>query len=541
LSAWRAVARRWLALPPPRCRALSSCEWVALSDGTRLATRVTRPAGGGAAPLGTLLVRSDEIVHAPRRPLPLLAALLAEQGLAVVLQECRGLRASEGEFTPFVHEASDGADALGWLAKQPWFTPPLALAGFGYGGYAAFAALSRSPLPAERLVVGYAARDPYAWLHAGGALRLSATFEQAFALGAAQRDAPDSFDVERALRHRPVREADRVGMRRLDWLREWLDHPRRDDFWESRVAALPAHPPETLLLAGFGHPALAAQLADREALSALAATTARGSVALEIRPGSAPTRRQALALLADALRAAHGFVRSEPARRRSPVRVFEVRAGRWRESATWPLPGATSHRLYLRGEGLAQGAEGDGRLDAAPPGAAEPCDVFVYDPADATPSAPSRALRGDVLCYASAALAAPLALCGSVRAELHVASDAPVTDFSATLVEVDAAGFERPICDGIARVEREAGLASGAAQRVVVDCDAACWRVAAGSLLRLDIASASHPRFDRAPNTREEPARAGADAGVPARQTVFHDAARASCLILESLETAGPP
>lgn len=542
MSVGRALARRLLALPPARVAVTSRCEWMALADGTRLATWIARPARESAR--GTLLVRGASIAHAPRRPLPWLAALLAEQGLAVVVQECRGLHASEGRFTPFANEAGDGADAIAWLSKQAWFAPPLQLAGFGYGGYAAFAALARSPVPVERLVVGYAARDPFAWLHAGGALQLESTFELAFGLAAAERGSRGTPDVWRALRHRPVREADRVGLRRIDWLREWLDHPSRDAFWDALVAPLPQRPPRALLLAGWEHPALAAQLADHAALGLASARAGAGGVSLAIGPGDATGQREALRLLRDAVQSAMHFLLPEGGVRRAPVSCFDAGAARWRESPSWPPPRVATRRLHLRGDGRAQGADGDGRLDAEPPGALEPPDRFVYDPADATPSdapgrprgaASSRALRGDVLCYASAPLEAPLLLAGAVRAELHVESDAPATDFCARLVAVDAAGGEAEICEGIARVGWPAADAASV-RRVVVECGAAYFRVGEGGRLRLEIASASHPRFDRAPNTQDAPARAAADAGMLARQTLFHDAARASCLMVETGE-----
>jgi hypothetical protein len=534
LSVWKAVSRRWLALSGPRCRTLSGCEWVPVSDGTRLATRIARPAASEPI-LGCVLVRGDEIAHAPRRPLPLLAELLAEQGLAVVVQECRGLRASEGHFAPFAQEAADGADAIAWLSKQPWFAPPLSLAGFGYAGYAAFAALSRSPLPVERLVVGYAARDPYAWLHAGGARRSEAMLELGLGLASAERDARGTLDLSRALRHRPLCEADRVGFRRLDWLREWLAHPRRDAFWDSLAAPLPQRAPRALLLGGWGHAALEAQLADRDALAALAAGSGAGGVELRIAPGSAPTRREALALLFDALRDAFAFLLPEPAQRRPPVRVFDPGARRWREAACWPPAGVVPKRLFLRGGGGAQGDAGDGRLDAEAPGAFEPEDRFVYDPADATPSDAGRAVRGDVLCYASEPLAASLELAGRVRAELHVASDAPSADFCARLVEQDAEGEERPLCEGILRLEVDAAAPASSPRRISVECGSVCWRLAPGSRLRLEISSASHPHFDRNPGTGEDPAAAGPDAGAVVAQRVFHDAAHASSLLLEVL------
>ena len=530
MSAWRALARRRLALPPARSDVVTSREWVPMADGARLATFVARPREDARA---SLLLRGPDDVLSPRRPLAFVATLLAEQGVAVALQECRGLRASEGVFTPFVHEARDGADAIRWLSTQPWFAAPLALAGLGYGGYAAFAALAGSPQPVERLVVGWAARDPYAWLHAGGALRLDETFSLAFGLGGAERGASTSRSLGRAIYHRPVCEADRVGFRRLDWLREWLDHPARDAFWDARIAPLPEVPPQALLLGSWNHAVLPAQLADHAALAAAVKRTATGSAALEIGAGLATSRRRVARQLEESLRAALRFLLGDGPRH-APVRVFDEGAARWRESADWPPARGSARTLHLRGDGSAQGSDGDGRLELEPPGAFEPPDRFVYDPADATPSDDSRARRGDVLCYASAPLPSPLSVAGALRAELHVASDAPATDFCARVVAVAADGSESQLGEGIARVALPPGSGAEGPRRVDVDCGSACWRLAAGSRLRLEIASASHPCFDRHPDTLEEPVRADADAGVPARQTLFHDAAHPSALVVET-------
>ena len=530
MSAWRALARRRLALPPPRSGVVTSCEWVAMADGARLATFVARPREVARA---SVLVRGSEDVLSARRPLAFVATLLAEQGVAVALQQCRGLRASEGVFTPFVNEARDGAGAIRWLSTQPWFAPPLALAGFGYGGYAAFAALAGSPRPVERLVVGWAARDPFAWLHAGGALRLEATFALAFGLGGAERGASSARSLGRALYHRPVYHADRVGFRRLDWLREWLDHPARDAFWDARIAPLPDAPPHALLLGSWTDAALPAQLADHAALAAVVERTATGSVALEIGAAPETSRRRVARQLEESLRAALRFLLDDRARH-APVRVFDAGAGRWRDCADWPPARVSARTLHLRGDGSAQGEGGDGRLELEPPGAFEPPDRFVYDPADATPSVDSRARRGDVLCYASAPLPAPLDVAGALRAQVHVSSDAPATDFGARVVAVAADGSESLLGEGIARVAVAPGAGADAARRIEIDCGSACWRLAAGSRLRLEIASSSHPCFDRHPDTLEQPVRADADAGVPARQTLFHDAAHPSALVIET-------
>jgi len=42
------------------------------------------------------------------------------KGFAVIMQDVRGRSASDGDFVPFVNEASDGAETARWAARQDW-------------------------------------------------------------------------------------------------------------------------------------------------------------------------------------------------------------------------------------------------------------------------------------------------------------------------------------------------------------------------------------------------------------------------------------
>jgi len=517
-----------------------------------------QPVAAADLPPSVVLVRTDEAVRGAPWP-ALLARLLAEQGHVVVVQECRGRNDSEGRFRPFVDEPADGAGTIEWIERQPWFEGTLSLLGFGYAGYAAWAALSRATLPVRSLVVGFAGRSPYDWLHAGGALQLEWSLAFGVGLGESVPVAPRALDLSRAARFRPVREADRVAHRRTDWFREWVDHPEPGDFWNDITPPLPVDPPASLLVGGLHHPALGAQLRDHGDLCRLARGSAAPEPELLLGPWAATRlprreRSRGAGRLATGLGAVVDFLArralgASPAQ--APVRVFVRGTQRWRETAGWPVPTAQTRTWYLRGDGRAN--DDGGQLSHDPPPADEPADRFVYDPADPVPTWGGAAIcsagsldqrsvesRGDVLCYTSAPLSEDVVVLGPAQVELFAASDVPATDFTAKLVEVSPDGVAVGLCDGIVRrrpcVGPEEDAADGSlepsvAAHLEIELWAVSCRLRAGSRLRVEISSSNFPRFDRHPNTHADP---GARPGI-AHQIVLHDAAHPSRLQLPTL------
>jgi hypothetical protein len=515
---------------------------VALSDGVRLATQLVLPQDG-ARVWPAVLIRTLAAAHEPGHGAAALGRLVAESGYAVVLQECRGRHASEGSFAPFLHEAADGGEAIAWTLRQPWCDGRLALAGGGYSGFAAWAALSRSPHPVAALVAAFAARDPFALLRPGGALALELALRWGVGIGEREPHDPRRLELERGLGHRPLREADRVTLRRVDWFREWIDHPERDAYWEARIPALPEAPPPALLIAGWRHPALASQLADAAALRERALH--RGAPAPELVvgpwPGGQPPRRQARRTRsqadAESLRTALDFLarrlRGEPGER-APVRVFVRGPAVWREASAWPLPDAEASALHLRGGGRANGRTGDGALAREAPAGGESADGFRYDPRDPVLADDAAAeCRDDVLCYTTEKMPQACTLAGPVQLVLFAASSAALTDFSATLVALTADGSAQALCDGVLRSR---GV-PGATRRLELDLGAVCARLEPGQRLRLAVSSSAFPRWDRPSHSEVEPGLAADEQVATARQTVFHDRERPSHLLLSMLRS----
>ena len=550
------VARRLLGLSPRRYRSAFRTEWLRLSDGVRLATTVVQPVASGAARAPAILVRTASAAHARSHPAVLWCRILAESGYVVVLQECRGRHASEGEFTPFEGEARDGRETIEWIAGQKWFDGRLGLVGCGYSGFTAWSALAEAPEPVGALAVAMATRDPHALLYPGGAFALSNGLTWGVGLGGREPPPAHRLDLERALPFRPVREADRVALRQVDWFRTWLDHPRPDAFWDRVTPPLPAMPPPTLLVAGWYDGALGPQLDDYAALVQASGDAGSPVPELVVGPWSAPLRGgAAIGAWGEALRACLSFLGRHlqgAEESTAPVRVFVRGERRWCDTAAWPVPDSADRALYLHSGGRANSLTGDGELHAEAPRASQPPDRFVYDPADPVPTrggclfgagdepADQRAVesRDDVLCYTTRPLSEDMVVIGRVRVELFAASNAPDTDFTAKLVDVAPDGVATHLCDGALRGRWRDGASSplwlepDAPQAFEIDLWATAVRLRAGHRIRLEVSSSNFPRFDRNPNARADPAHANAEESAPARQTVHHDPDHPSRLVL---------
>jgi hypothetical protein len=557
------ILRHLFGLPRRRFASESSTHWLPLSDGVRLATTVIRPQGVGAERIPAVLIRTPLSSQNGTDPSRLLARVIAEDGYSVVLQECRGRYASEGRFIPFENEARDGDETLAWIAEQAWGRGPLGLVGFGYSGFTAWAALSEKPERIGAMVIGFHGRDPYASLYSGGALGLEGALH--FGLGLGERKVvPDRrVDLARGVEFRPVCEADRVALRRVDGFRSWTCHPRRDAYWTGLSPALPARPPPTLLLAGWYDSSLGPQLADYAELRRTAEANDAPAPELVVGPWAAGRavrrgrsdrtgRRRGIipcAILSFLDRTLRDGVQ-RPAR----VRAFVQEADIWREFPTWPSPSSEERIFYLRSEGRANGLVGDGELSPEAPAGEETPDCFVYDPEDPVRTvggfrigkwgpADQRPVeaRADVLCYSTPPLAGDLEVAGPVRLVIFAASSAPDTDFTAKLVDVAPDGRAALRCEGIVRARRQAEgeapiwFEADAPRRFEIDLWATSCRFRAGHRIRLEVSSSNFPRFDRNPNTRDEPETAGAELFSVARQTVLHDAEHPSQLVLRVL------
>jgi len=541
---------------------------VRMRDGAVLLADVYRPER--EQPVAAVLNRTPyDRSFSLTPPAALDPEIVTDAGLALVCQDVRGQFGSEGDFYPLVSEGRDGYDTVEWVASQPWCSGAVVMAGRSYGGATQWlAAIERPPhLVAISPVV--AGSDYFnGWIYQGGAFQLGFNLFWAQMMTAPRM----RTSLGEQFRHLPLADAPMLADNEAArFYRDWLAHPTRDEYWEglgsstrSARVDVPA-----FVIGGWYDVFLAGTLenycrvrdhGDSERARAdsrlLIGPWAHGSIY-----GSYPDQRfdafegkDAIDLAAEQIsffRSAFGERQSEQPR----VRLFVMGENRWRDEDDWPPPRAREQRWYLHSGGDA------GDLSPEPPGD-EPPDRYVYDPASPAPtiggptSLPAAFLRTnsgpldqrrveerpDVLVYSSAVLADPLEVVGPLTVVLYASTSAKDTDFVAKLCDVDGDGRSRILAEGVLRaryresLERPVAIEPGRAYEYRIDLVATSNAFLPGHRVRLVVTSSSFPRFDRNPNTGNPFAADRAEDLVTAEQTIFHDAERASHVLLSVMD-----
>jgi putative CocE/NonD family hydrolase len=119
---------------PPHDAIIARDLMLPMRDGVQLATDIYRPANGsdpldGAFP--TLLIRTPYNKSSPNS-VEKHGLFYARRGYVVVIQDCRGRYASEGEFYFLAQEAEDGYDTIVWVGEQPWCNGKVGTLGTSY-------------------------------------------------------------------------------------------------------------------------------------------------------------------------------------------------------------------------------------------------------------------------------------------------------------------------------------------------------------------------------------------------------------------------
>jgi putative CocE/NonD family hydrolase len=538
-------------------------------DGVILRADVYRPDGDRKVP--AILSRTPYDRSVALTPLAALdPERLAEAGLALVCQDVRGQHSSDGEFYPFATEGPDGYDSIEWIAAQPWCSGAVGMAGRSYAAATQWLAAAERPAALRAITPVVTGSDYYkGWIYQGGAFQLGFNLFWVHLMTAPR----DRVSLAEQFRHLPLTSPPLLARSQAGrFYRDWLSHPTDDDYWRGLAVnrrynciEVPA-----LNIGGWYDLFLAGTLENYTRMRDEAATeAAREGTRLLIGPWAHGTAfgpypdhgfkefgsegKLNLSAMQIQFLADHLAGDDTGADGQAPVRLFVMGANRWREESGWPLARASAQRWFLHGNA----EERAGILSPQTPDD-EPPDEYTYDPHQPAPtvggptSLPGGFLRtnsgpldqrklearADVLIYSSPVLERPLEVTGPLALVLYAATTAPDTDFVGKLCDVSPDGFSRILAEGILRARYRDGYEApkpvrpGEICRYEIDLVATSNVFLAGHRIRLVLTSSSFPRFDRNANSGLPIGSDREDDMVIARQRIFHDATRASHIVL---------
>lgn len=569
---------------------------VEMRDGVRLATNVYRPvlAEPGPVLVTRLPYDKEQLVFLV---LNLNIKRIFEAGYAIVIQDTRGRYASEGEFYPVTAEANDGADTIAWAARQPWSSGQVGMYGVSYQGITQWQAASAQPPALKAIAPTHAPTAIYPYRQGAFSLNtfLDWSLNQAFS-GEMERRARQGRVSEAEMAELAEAKANFPELRKrlpltdmpilqdiapyyFDFLRDPAAQAARRTRLNREICQKVQVP--ALNVGGWYDYFLDDTLAAYQAMKEWGGSElARQNQQLIIGPwthvdmpgmfrerdygpqgnmrGADLTGRQ-LRWFDHWLKGVENGVEQDP----NKVLIFVMGADVWREETDWPLPDTQYRPYYLRSGGHANTLNGDGILSPDAPEAKD-ADSFTYDPLNPVPTLGGAVMieeppesfqfntgpldqrqvegRPDVLCYTTPPLERPVEVTGVVELVVYVSSSAPDTDFSGKLVDVYPDGRAEILTDGLLRARYRNSLtepelmAAGQVYELRLSLGATSNLFKAGHRIRLDVSSSNFPKYDRNTNTGGDITKESASDLKTAFNTVYHDRALPSRLILPVIE-----
>ncbi|MEO1789860.1 MAG: CocE/NonD family hydrolase [Pseudomonadota bacterium] len=493
--------------------------WIPMPDGARLAARLWLPAGAENAPVPALL----EYIPYRRRDRTRLRdegmhPHLAANGYACLRVDMRGSGDSDGtmpdEYTE--QETQDGADAIQWIAQQPWCDGNVGMFGKSWGAFTAFQVAALRP-PALKAIVPVMGTDDR-WLediHFCGGVLAGDNFWWGSIMQLLNAFPPDPAIVA----HDRWRD---MWKERLDamtfWPAQWLRHQTRDATWRrgSISENYDAVDIPVFYIGGWADLYRNTPFRISQHL--------KGSVKVLMGPWAhlyphEAKPRPRVDFVAETtrfwdrwLKGLRNGIDDEPPLRLwvqdsvAPAGFHDARPGRWVEEPAWPSPNVSQQTLWLN----------NGTLDPEPRQGAEMSicspqtfglsggDMCSFGLQGDMPG-DCRADAGGALEFRSEPLDDGLDIVGLPEVRLHVAADQAQAFAVALLIDEAPDGAQTLISRGACNLMHRSSdtapepVVAGEVMDVTVPLHAIAYRIAAGHRIMVQVASAYWPILWPAP------------------------------------------
>lgn len=497
---------------------------IPMFDGTSLAADLYIPPNQTKG--NTILMRTPY----QKEGMEPIAKRFAQEGFFVVVQDVRGKYSSKGKFIPFLNEQKDGEASLNWISEQAWCNGNIGLWGSSYLGYSALI-LSASPNPHLKSIFHISG-----WLDGtevntqGGAFHQSLVIPWLVFEGQRSRKNVSKMDMNELLSHVPT--ADIIPS-------FYFKNEQGDSVHLSKLSTSNATFPfqksnvPIFHLTGWYDFVLPGVLSAHKQFS----TKASGQQYLKIGPwhhnqayGGAPTvgtyelppqgfidLEKLISLSVDWF---NQSLNNEPIQL-PKVEFYVLFKDQWISSNSWPVKNSTPATYYLEDHKLLGSMSTTGTCS------------YQYDPNKPVPTWGGANFhffmdemgmreqtkieqRDDVLTFTTSPFSNNKTFAGPISLDFYYQTEAKGTDFTAKLALVDKNGKSWNVSDGIIRVT----ASTKKINRATIKLNDVAFQVKEGEQLRLQISSSNFPKFNRNPNTGEDPIEATFFKSV--KQTIYY-------------------
>ncbi|HSJ02092.1 MAG TPA: CocE/NonD family hydrolase, partial [Verrucomicrobium sp.] len=519
---------------------------IPMRDGKSLSAYLYTPAEAPAKLPAIFEQRYADLAGAGTRKA---AADLARAGFAVAMVNYRGTHQSEGTWVGYRAmqwgDLKDGYDVCEWLAAQPWCTGKVGTFGSSQGGYAQnYLAVSQPP----HLVCQYMVDTGLSLFHEGYRIGGATRPERYKAMGKVARNYAD---------HEAL-------------LAEWDRHPHFDSYWQAEDASrhFPKMNVPCFTIGSWYDFMVQGSIASYQGRQHKAGPDSRGQQHLVLGPwlhgrlnkgskvgemqypenATFPELEHMTRWFAHYLKGEANSVDAEP-----PVRYYVMGAvgetgapgNVWRTAQDWP-PAARETSYYFQADGsLASTPPTTGEGNASTSYASDPRQPMSLPGASFPGARDAQAFeaQSEVRTWTTPPLAAPVEWTGEVKVELHISSTARDTDFIVRVSDVYPDGRSMLLMDYPMRARYRAGfqrqllLTPGEIVPLSFHVGHTSIIFNQGHRIRVTVASTGAPLYEPNNQTGGPQTLDWMKKSVKAINTIWHDGAHASRLIVPQMDS----
>lgn len=511
------------------------------------------------------------------------AQYLVRRGYAVLIVDERGRYRSEGEYYWWRDFAKDGYDAVEWAGTQEWSNGKVGTQGLSLGCHNQYQTAPTRPPHLAAMFCAQAASNPYKYLtYQGGALHLIMPtwlltrneMASPFRLNVPGRSGyvgtAETWTQWYTTKQQRGLDMGRSMISRM--LEDIVSNPNYNEYWRQHAVDERMHEIDTPI---FHY----ASLYDRYPLTQVrlfngirkqGGPRGRAGQKLLLGPwlhGAGEVTARVIGDLDFGPEAAIDYYALKErwfayylkgidngVMREPPVRVFVMGANTWRDEHEFPLRRAIPTDYFLRsGPSGSIDSLNDGLLSRDRPSQETP-DSYKYDPLEPVPT-----IGGDLfiqpngardhrpadrlsLTYTTPPLDADVEITGIPRAEFYASSSAVDTDWVVTISDVHPNGYAQVLRQNLLRArfregfEKPVPMKPGEVHRFEIEIYPIANLFKKGHRVRLTMTSSSFPKWYPNGNTGKHMDEE--TAGVVATNTIYHDAARPSRVVLPIVPAA---